>query len=200
MEDDEELAKDDITEAEREILVSFYGFARDEIITESQIINKRITQGLAVIAAIIGYGLFRDSLWIVAFTPFVFAIIFLQLLKTIKGIAKDAQFMINIESRLKHVTPLANFESCYGAFYGDSVGEGRLILTLDRLGEYAEAVIAIIGYFFMIWLGYVFWDGRPVELSQITHSDLLLSYFLITALVLSVAIISIRYFLNLKPE
>ena len=200
MASDLEEGEDRPDEAEREVLLAFYGFVREEIVSESALHNKRIIQGLAVIGAILGYGVLRDSVWVVAITPFVLGAIVLQTAISVFVVAKDARQLIEIESRLQSITDVATWETKYGGYYGVRSGGTGSFFDLDRIPALSLLILAVVFYILLARFSLIFWNTSPEELHVVTTGHLLDAYVIFGCVVGGTGLLSLRYFLRMNPH
>ena len=197
---DSEGSGHDVDEAEREVLIEFYGFAREEIDSESALHNKRIIQGLAVIGAVLGYAVLRGSLWVIAVTPFILGAVVIQTAISVQVVAKDARQLIEIERRLRSITELASWETRYGGYYGvESAGSGSLF-DLNRLPGLSLLFLTAISYVLLAHFSRVFWETSPEELQFVSTDDLLWAYVVFGAFVSAIGLMSLRYYRRMNPH
>ena len=193
-------ARTRVDEAEREVLLEFYGFVREEILSESALHNKRIIQGLAVIGATVGYGVLRESLWVVAITPFVLGAILLQTAVSVSIVAKDAAQLIEIESRLQSISDVALWETRYGGYYGSETAGTGSLLDLNRLPGVSLLLLAVVAYVILARFGLFFWEVSPDELRIVATDDLLWAYVVFGAFVGGIGLSSLRYYWKMDPH
>jgi len=174
---------EDISEAERELLLEQHKELQQSIRMQIRQNSQRVLSGIAGVGAIVGASLLRDSGWLLALIPFIFAIIFIRTADKSRYIALNGVHSIKIEKKLSDIEPLFDRERRYGGFFGEEVPFKEFPhrwISLHDLLNYGIIPILISIYIFTLKLGLRFWNSRPDELMFVSNSILLTIYIILT--------------------
>lgn len=144
-----------VDDAELELLREQYLSLREEVHLRIELQNKRLTQGLTVIGAIIGYGLVSENHAVIATTPFILGALYIESARMYRQIGSLANHMLKIENTVQEIAPLFCWESEYGGFFGVSDGIGDF--SWYRVPTYGLAVFAVGAYVALSWISIRFW-------------------------------------------
>lgn len=144
-----------IGDMEIDLLKEHYFSLREETHLRIELQNKRITQGLTVIGAITGYGLLSENHAVIALTPFVLGILYIESARMYSQIGRLAGHMYHLEEELQDVTPLFQWETKHGGLFG--VSEGIADISWYRIPTYGLVVAAVGAYIGSVWVSVRFW-------------------------------------------
>lgn len=112
---------EDISEAERELLLEQHKELQNSIRMQIRQNAQRLLSGIAGVGAVAGASLLRESEWLLALIPFIFAIVFIRTVDKGRYIALNAFHSIQIEKKLGKIEPLFARERKYGGFFGEEI-------------------------------------------------------------------------------
>ena len=145
----------DFNDEKLELLKDHYFSLREETHLRIELQNKRLTQGLTVVGAIIGYGLLSKNYSAITITPFILGILFIESARMYSHIGRLATEMYNIEEELQEVTSLFRWEHEYGGLYG--VSDSLVDLSWNRVPIYGLIFVSIVAYVGAVWISVRFW-------------------------------------------
>lgn len=152
----DDSTSESLNETEAELLKEQYVSLREEAHLRIELQNKRLTRGLTVIGAIMGYGLLSGNHAVIAVTPFILGVLYIESARMYRQTGALARHMYDIETQLQDVATLFCWEHKYGPFFGPDP-EDKLRFNLPTYGLIAAAVVA---YFALAWVSYRFWPPR----------------------------------------
>jgi len=138
-----------------ELLKEKYMVLREETHLRIELQQKRLTGGVTVIGAIIGYGLLSGNHAVIAVTPFILGLLYIESARTYRQIGALARHLYAIEEDLKTVNSKFNWEHEYGGFFG--VGNGLIDRSLYRVPTYALIAVAVGAYIALVKISLRFW-------------------------------------------
>lgn len=175
--------KEDISEAERELLLEQHKELQKSIRLQIRQNAQRLLSGIAGVGAVTGASLLRESEWLLALIPFIFAIVFIRTVDKHRYIALNAIHSIRIEKKLKKIEPLFDRERRYGGFFGEEVPfkeSPHRWISLHNILNYGTIPILIPIYFLTLSIGLRLWNSRPDELMFVSNSVLFAIYIVLT--------------------
>lgn len=193
---------EEISEAERELLLEQYKELRESIRMQVQQNSRRVLSGIAAVGAVAGASLLRESEWLLAFIPFIFAIVLIRIINKSIYIGSFASHAIEIEEKLQEIESLFYMEKKYG-YFGEEVQilESRhRWISLRNLIEYGTVLIISPLFIFTCIIGLTFWDSRPDELMFVNKTILCIIYLMLILYTAIIAFGGWLYFRNLKGD
>lgn len=193
---------EEISEAERELLLEQYKELRESIRMQVQQNSRRVLSGIAAVGAVAGASLLRESEWLLAFIPFIFAIVLIRIVNKSIYIGSFAIHAIEIEKKLQETESLFYMEEKYGNF-GEEVQilESRhRWISLRNLIEYGTVLIISPLFIFTCIIGLTFWDSRPDELMFVSNIILCIIYLMIISYTAIIAFGGLLHFRNLRGD
>lgn len=138
-----------------ELLKEKYMVLREETHLRIELQQKRLTGGVTVIGAIIGYGLLSGNHAVIAVTPFILGLLYIESARTYRQIGALARHLYEIEEDLKTVNSKFNWEHEYGGFFG--VGNGLIDRSWYRIPTYVLIIAAVAAYIALVRISLRFW-------------------------------------------
>jgi len=152
---DENKDSTDFDDIELELLKDHYISLREETHLRIELQNKRLTRGVTVIGAILGYGLLSGNHSVIVVTPFILGVLYIESARMYRQVGALASQMYEIEEELQDVVPLFEWEHKYGGFYG--VSEGLIDVSWYRIPTYGLILVSIIAYGALMLVSVRFW-------------------------------------------
>lgn len=193
---------EEISEAERELLLEQYKELRESIRMQVQQISRHVLSGIAAAGAVAGASLLRESEWLLAFIPFIFAIVFIRIVNKSMYIVSFAIHAIEVEKKLQEIEPLFCMETRSG-YFGEDVRvleSPHRYISIRNLVEYGTIPIIFPIFIFTCLIGLRFWNSRPDELMFVSNSILTLIYLILTVYTAIIGLAGILYFRNLSGD
>ncbi|WP_157534024.1 hypothetical protein [Halobacterium hubeiense] len=178
-----------------ELLKEKYMVLREETHLRIELQQKRLTGGVTVIGAIIGYGLLSGNHAVIAVTPFILGLLYIESARTYRQIGALARHLYAIEEDLKTVNSKFNWEHEYGGFFG--VGNGLIDRSLYRVPTYALITVAAAAYIALAIISLRFW---PPEFGTWPGRITLITGIALWTAVILVAWYSAHKYIGQLPE
>lgn len=193
---------EEISEAERELLLEQYKELRESIRMQVQQNSRRVLSGIAAVGAVAGASLLRDSEWLLAFIPFIFAIVLIRIVNKSIYIGSFAIHAIEIEKKLQETESLFYMKEKYGNFREEvQILESRhRWISLRNLIEYGTVLIISPLFIFTCIIGLTFWDSRPDELMFVSNIILCIIYLMLISYTAIIAFGGLLHFRNLRGD
>lgn len=188
-----------IGDVERELLVEQYKLLREETLVHIRMHTRRIVGGLAALGVVIGYTIASGHLWLIALTPFVLGIIIVDAVNASRFMASLSRQLVDIETVLSEEAELFCWESRFGGIFGrepELFGGPRTVRWLQNL---STAVVAVIGYGFLLYVSWVFWPERPQGFGFVSQFRLGVLYVIFTVYLFGTAAVGMYHVLAVAP-
>jgi len=175
-----------------------YSHLREELITRIQMHNKQRIRGLTAIAAIIGYALASQNLSVIALTPLIIGMIYLDQIRTMRMISASVRHMIDIEKEIPDTGDIFKWESKYGGYHGSWKSSYQFIDYFSPTN--VIAVIAVLSYISLLIVSIEFWETLEISSIEITSIHISIIYAIFSLLLLISSISVYMQHQELEPE
>lgn len=186
--------------SDEEKLLSLYENLRAEVRVRIRVANVRATRGIAVVGAVVGSAVVKDSFHLLALLPIVFGVLFVDTVRTYNEILTVARHLVDLERDLSPPNSAFRYEMRLGGAFGRARNQWG---TFGWLSVANGARIAVFG---LVYLGswallLAYWSTPPRVFSVRIDRTLLFAFAAaFSALLLGVGLSHLAYRRRLSAE
>ncbi|MBX0287968.1 hypothetical protein EGH22_16670 [Halomicroarcula sp. F28] len=175
-----------------------YSHLREELNIRMQMHNKQRIRGLTAIAAIIGYALAAQSPSVIAVTPVILGLIYLDQIRIIRLVSAAARHSVEIEHKISNCEDIFVWEKKYGGYYGGWKSEKKWVSFFSPTN--IIGVLFIISYLTLAIISVEFWNDKDIVLITVTQEHLTIFYTIFSLLLLIASLSVYMHYKELEKD